>query len=927
MYPPKGESSLPVITTGVVCRDFIGRTNELDFLIEQVVHLRPGRGSTLIVQGDAGIGKTRLIAEFAGALKAHGITPVVGDCYEFGDSPYAPLLEIAETLGAADAAAALQSHAVAGDAASGRERTRRFAAFAAGLAALANTKTVVVIVENLHWADIATLELFRYLSSALKDQRFVLVATLRSEDIGTFGRATAELHAEIERAADATVTLQALKPAEMRALLTSVLRDDGRSVAPQVLEKIAELSDGRPFHAEELLRGMLDFRGNAGESAGAIVPRSLGAAVHDRLASLDESAREVLAFAAVIGRRFGAQLLAELAGKPLADVLLTLRRARNLQLIVEDPDGDAFFFRHQLTREVVCAEILFAEARALHRRIVEELASHAEPDLATIAYHAWRSGERAPTVRWNEAAGDAAAAISAHTDATRHYERAFDATDDPDARTRLAQKVARALYAEGDLDGAARWFATTVTNATAAGDLATAHGAALDRALALWEHGASDEGIAAAKGVTAALAGDDSALRFQAETLTASLLTAAHRPEEALSHLDAATGLTCAPQTAWVLRHRGIRAHTYARLGRLADSQADFAFAVAGARELGDREQLVRALNNWADVRLRIGDLDGASERYASALDVARDLRSSRLVAWLIANNAYVALFRGELAAAKTLLLEFLSIDHDIEVIWIQGHAILYRLGTLLADESLLRLASIDEAIERADALSDRNALALAAGAALARRITSGEDATALAERVIKQIGGTADVHWFADSVARGVPAIVAPARALLVELAADPHAEAAPAHLALFDARVALRERRKSDAERLAHGAIVTFKKLGWAIEEAYAREVRGNVKDAIDAFRRYGAAAEVARLTAIDGTQPRRRGETTLTTREREIAGMIGAGKSNREVATALVISERTVETHVASIYQKFGIGNRRELAALLRDTRNRP
>jgi DNA-binding CsgD family transcriptional regulator/tetratricopeptide (TPR) repeat protein len=922
MYRLKGETSLQVITTGVVCRDFIGRRHELDFLIEQALQARPGRGSTLIVQGDAGIGKTRLIAEFADIARTHGIVPAIGNCYEFGDPPYAPLLEIAEILGADDAAAALQAQAVDGDARSGRERTRRFAAFAAGLAAIAKTKTVVAVIENLHWADIATLELFRSLSGALKAHPCVLVATLRPEDIGTSGRATTALRAEIERAADATITLQALGPAEMRALLASALRDDGRHVSSTVLEKIAELSDGRPFHAEELLRGMLDYRGTAADAAAAIIPRSLGAAVHDRLASLDESAREILAFAAVIGRRFGAQFLAELAAKPLAEVLLTLRRARNLQLIVEDPDGDAFFFRHQLTREVVYAEILFAEARTLHRRIVEELAAQAEPDAATVAYHAWRSGDRPATVRWNEAAGDAAAGISAHTDATRHYERAFNAADAEHVRTRLSQKVARALYAEGDLEGAARWFATTVASATAAGDLPTAHGAALDRALALWEHGESEAGIAASKAVSAALGGDDSPLRFQAETLTASLLTAAYRADEALAHLDAASALKCAPEPAWALRHRGIRAHTFARLGRLADSQTDFAFAVAGARELGDREQLVRALNNWADVRLRIGDLAGASELYASALDVARDLRSSRLVAWLIANNAYVALFTGRLAAARSLLLEFLTIDHDIEVIWIQGHAILYRLGTLLADESLLRLASIDDALARADALTDRNALALAAGAALAQQIVAGDDPTAFAERVVKRIGGTADVHWFADGVARSVPSVVPAARALLVDLAADAHAEAAAAHLALFDARVALRERRKSDADRLSHEAAVIFKKLGWAIEEAYAREVRGNVKDAVETFRRCGAVAEVGRLTATDQKQPRRRGETTLTTREREIAGLIGTGKSNREVATALVISERTVETHVASIYQKFGIGNRRQLAALLGD-----
>lgn len=915
-----------MITTGVVCRDFIGRRFELDFLIERVMRARERRGTTLLVQGDAGIGKTRLMHEFAQALSAYGITTVTGQCYEFGDAPYAPLLDIADALGATAAVTAFQSQALDDDAAFGRERLRRFAAFSAALADSARSSTIVAIVENLQWADIGTLELFRYLGGSLKEHAFVLIATLRNEDIGTVGRATTQLRAEIERSAEANVTLQALSSGEMRSLLTSVMRDDGRRVSSLVLDKIAELSDGRPFHAEELLRATLDIHGSPGAAASAPIPRSLGAAVHDRLQSLDESDRTVLAYAAVIGRRFDAPFLAELAGKALSDVLLTLRRARNLQLIVEDPGADDFFFRHQLTREVVYEEILFAEARALHKRIAEELETRPTLDVAAIAYHAWRSGDRTLAVKWNEIAGDAAAAIYAHIDAIRNYDHAFNAASDASARIGLAQKVARALYAVGDLEGAAKWFAEAMTAANAAGDTLSAHTAALDRALALYEHGKVDDGIAAATGVTAALASDDSPLRFQAETLVASLLTARFRAEEALVHLDTASRLTCAPEPVWALRHRGIRAHTLARLGRLEECQTEFALAVRGAREVGDREQVVRGLNNWADVRLRIGDLRGASEHYASALEIARDLRATRLVAWLIANNAYTALFLGRLGSARTLLDEFLTIDHDIEVIWIQGQALLYRLGVLLADETLLRRARIDEAIERATALDDRNTLALAAGAVLARAVLTGADATALAARVIGQLGGASDVCWFADGIARAVPGLVPQARKLLVDLALDEHAEAGRAHLKLFDARIAARERRKTDADRLANEATQAFKARGLAIEEAYAREIRGNVKDAIESFRQMGAVAEVARLTALDGRQPRRRGETTLTARQREIAGLIGAGKSNREIADELVISERTVETHVASAFAKFGVTNRRELAALLNVSQSR-
>jgi predicted ATPase len=147
-----------VITTGVVCRDFIGRRSELELLIDQVVRPPRGRpGSTVLVQGDAGIGKSRLMREFAAALTSRGITPVVTTCYEFGEAPYAPLLEIAEGLGATAAVNALGSPVAADDAASGRERTRRFAAFAAALGTIVQATTVVAVaISSTLWRTAAS---------------------------------------------------------------------------------------------------------------------------------------------------------------------------------------------------------------------------------------------------------------------------------------------------------------------------------------------------------------------------------------------------------------------------------------------------------------------------------------------------------------------------------------------------------------------------------------------------------------------------------------------------------------------------------------------------------------------------------------------------------------------------------------------------
>ncbi len=112
-------------------------------------------------------------------------------------------------------------------------------------------------------------------------------------------------------------------------------------------------------------------------------------------------------------------------------------------------------------------------------------------------------------------------------------------------------------------------------------------------------------------------------------------------------------------------------------------------------------------------------------------------------------------------------------------------------------------------------------------------------------------------------------------------------------------------------------------LRSAGWVLDEAEALEVAGRVADAVALFRRAGATAEVRRLTETETRRPRRRGDATLTAREREIVTMVVAGRTARAIADALVISERTVETHVASAYRKLGVSNRAELARLVAES----
>ena len=140
---------------------------------------------------------------------------------------------------------------------------------------------------------------------------------------------------------------------------------------------------------------------------------------------------------------------------------------------------------------------------------------------------------------------------------------------------------------------------------------------------------------------------------------------------------------------------------------------------------------------------------------------------------------------------------------------------------------------------------------------------------------------------------------------------------------VALADAREALRRRRRDEAAAFAETAVAAFRSAGWRVEEAFALEVAGRTAEAVALFREIGAVGEVRRLTETGDAGQRRRGESTLTAREREIAALVARGQATRAIADTLVISDRTVETHIAAIYRKLGVANRTALARLLDET----
>ena len=908
------ECCLTVISSGVFCKELVGRAGELSHLALRARGDGSRRSALIVVRGEAGVGKSRLVAEFV-AVANQKLRAVVTAVREYANAPYAAIVEALDSLGAD---ARLERESVEGE---GDEKSRRFAAVAATFARIARAEPVglLVVLEDLHWADGGTIELLRFLARRLADEPVTFLATYRAEDGDTEAERVRVLGA-LERDAEDTIALNPLGDAEIDQLLRAALAGIDRTLPPAALDRIRELSDGRPLFAEELLRGALERSARDGNAV--MVPASIRVTVRERFASLAERDRDVLLQAAVLGRRFSAHFVAQLTGVAPVAVFAALRRARDLQLVIEEHDddrGDAFAFRHALTREAVYSELLRAEARTLHAHVAEALASQEPLDITAIAEHAWRAHDVEHAIGWNERAGDHAVKLFAYADAARHYVRACDIATDREQRALLSEKAAESLYATGDVAGAVDRLALAID---ALGTDPNANRLALRKAYLMFEQGHRDEGVREALAVVQRLQHEDSVMRFDAETMTAGLLSARGRAEEALAHLQRADALAARAEAPSAARFAGNYASCLGLLGRADEARERFAEAQRIAREQSDFDVLVRALNNHANVELTYGAIAVARRLYDDGLVVAHATKNLRFVAWLSQNAALCALLAGDSAAAGRYQADVDAIRHDIGTVIQQALATNLRRCTLggTHPDAFLEHASARVRSAIADKAPSTDVLAGALAHELLRAGRDG-DAAALVAQALTVTPQASVPYWLHDAASRcGDVDVRAAARDALAIVAAHEGALPARGFLALADAREALRRRRRDDAIALADSAVDAFRTAGWRVEEAFALELAGRTADAVALFRAIGAVGEVRRLTETGIAAPRRRGESTLTVREREIAALVAGGRATRAIADALVISERTVETHIAAIYRKLGVSNRTALARLL-------
>ena len=457
---------------------FVGRVAELATLSTALERARAGSGGMVLIGGEPGIGKTRLAEEAAAEAVAAGMQVLVGHSYEIvGAAPYVAVVEILE----AALAAALSGEAfvagVLGDAAPevarllpqlrrrfpglpaplelppAQERLYLFRCLSDSLARLARGRPALVVLDDLQWADEATLLFVEHLAPHLTGLPLLVVATYRDTDVGRpLARTFGDLH---RRRLAGRISLRALTPVEAGELVAGLA---GQDPPAELVDALHAASDGNVFFLEEIVRDLAES-GRAFDDAGRFrtgvavddlgLPEGVRLVIERRLDRLSEPARAALAAAAVSGRVFSVPLMQTLDDLDGDAVLDIVDEAEQAVIVAATGNDDEFLFAHDLIRQTLVAGLSGTRRRRLHARVADALerlhANDVRAAAATIAHHLLEAGPAADPKRtfgYLKMAAESAMETSAFEEAVRHFESALLLPDAATARELADLRVA-----------------------------------------------------------------------------------------------------------------------------------------------------------------------------------------------------------------------------------------------------------------------------------------------------------------------------------------------------------------------------------------------------------------------------------------------------------------------------------------------------
>jgi tetratricopeptide (TPR) repeat protein/KaiC/GvpD/RAD55 family RecA-like ATPase len=468
----------------------VGREHELEELQRYLDSAVGGKGSTVFISGEAGSGKTRLTSEFLKVVKEKGVTILYGWCLSNVAVPYFPFVEAFKSYFAATESECVQNEGQEINAwlmgLKQAEKPRAyenltpqvwkdltFAAVAKSLSSISDRKPTVLFIEDIHWADSASLSLLHYIARTTSSERIFVLATFRSEELTADAEGHPHPLAEELRLMRREDLITEMKLPNLNQTDVTKIAENmmGGSLHPGLVSKLAQESRGNALYVVESLR-MLSERGSLYEENGQWrlsvdalgIPSKFKDIIMRRLTVLKFNQRRTLDAASVIGEKVDVELLGAVLGQDTLEVLETLNMvAQSTSLVCVEEN--LFRFDHAKSREAIYGEIPMPLKRGYHARVAEMLESTSRGGrlpFSEIAYHYAQAGNREKAVKFAMAAGQDALARFSNAEAIKHFTYVLQAVaeDRERAEERLGalEGLGDAFYANSMFKESMRMF-------------------------------------------------------------------------------------------------------------------------------------------------------------------------------------------------------------------------------------------------------------------------------------------------------------------------------------------------------------------------------------------------------------------------------------------------------------------------------------